>query len=927
MRILWLGGVLGLVLGARPAVAADTLSGVLEVKFREGLAIRVRGGVPMEMTGGRPVAVPGALRAGTALIWERAFPDVAEADLERLSRAAAARQSGRGQTAADLNLYARVRLAEPGEIGAVEKALRALPEIEAVERVPVLYPAAAPDYLDPENGAGVWQRYVDAAPDGVNARHAWSNGLNGAGVRICDVEYDWNETHADLPAISNLVAHHEDAGHGDNHGTAVFGQLAARDNGSGVRGIAHGSEFYFAGIYATGRYSAANAILSAASVFEAGDVILLELQMTGPAGQYVPVEWNRTIYDAIVAAVAQGIVVVEAAGNGSQNLDDVLYATGNGGHWPFLPENDSGAILVGAGAPPGYPVPRARLGFSNHGHRVDVQGWGYSVVTAGYGYLYEAEGKDQWYTARFSGTSSASPMTAGAAAVIQQAYRAAFGTSAPPAVVRQLLRATGTPQAGTDNIGPFPDLCAAIRAVQSPEDGDGDGIFDWLDNCPGTFNPGQADADGDGHGDVCDNCPAAFNPGQEDADGDGTGDACDPDLDGDGRDNGEDNCPGIFNPGQEDVDGDGRGDACDPCQAPMPDYHPGLAAGSPSIAGGAGSPNRPGEAFDLSAAGGGAGTLEQCGFGGFGEVYFNYDGTGLFLGGAGVDMTGDNNGLILFLGVNTLSDDRLNLWDQSGRPQGLDGLHNVAFTEPMDLALVLGDEYGDGTFPDFNLGNGYNFGQGLFYLSATSFVPVADGRLSQFDGSGTNAVSGTNDDGNRLTDRWEAFIPWSRLGAAGAHSVTSLVVAGVIASDGESGPDRYLSGNVLAASADSSVALNEQQNYGFAFVTLTPYSVDMTRVDSDGDGMTDVQERAAGTDPASAQSVFRAAAVPAAGEVAVATVTGRLYGLFFSTNLLEPGWQSVPGALDIAGDGTVLTLTNAVAGDRQRSYRIRVRSP
>ncbi len=52
MRILWLGGVLGLVLGARPAVAADTLSGVLEVKFREGLAIRVRGGVPMEMTGG-----------------------------------------------------------------------------------------------------------------------------------------------------------------------------------------------------------------------------------------------------------------------------------------------------------------------------------------------------------------------------------------------------------------------------------------------------------------------------------------------------------------------------------------------------------------------------------------------------------------------------------------------------------------------------------------------------------------------------------------------------------------------------------------------------------------------------------------------------------------------------------------------------------
>ena len=87
--------------------------------------------------------------------------------------------------------------------------------------------------------------------------------------------------------------------------------------------------------------------------------------------------------------------------------------------------------------------------------------------------------------------------------------------------------------------------------IEPGEDGDGDGVEDSADNCPGKANGSQADTDGDGIGDACDpltdsdgdsvddsvdNCPGKANDDQADADSDGTGDACDPmtDSDGDG---------------------------------------------------------------------------------------------------------------------------------------------------------------------------------------------------------------------------------------------------------------------------------------------------------------------------------------------------------------------------------------------------------
>ena len=43
----------------------------------------------------------------------------------------------------------------------------------------------------------------------------------------------------------------------------------------------------------------------------------------------------------------------------------------------------------------------------------------------------------------------------------------------------------------------------SIRDTSADTDSDGDGVPDTQDNCPNTYNPGQADSDGDGVGDAC----------------------------------------------------------------------------------------------------------------------------------------------------------------------------------------------------------------------------------------------------------------------------------------------------------------------------------------------------------------------------------------------------------------------------------------
>ena len=107
-------------------------------------------------------------------------------------------------------------------------------------------------------------------------------------------------------------------------------------------------------------------------------------------------------------------------------------------------------------------------GFSNYGSRVDAHGWGQNVVTAGYGTLQSGPATQE-YTNSFSGTSSATPIVTGAGVILNSIHREAFGTDMAPLALRELLTRTGTPQGSGGQIGPRPNVRAAIRALGIPE--------------------------------------------------------------------------------------------------------------------------------------------------------------------------------------------------------------------------------------------------------------------------------------------------------------------------------------------------------------------------------------------------------------------------------------------------------------------------
>ncbi len=311
------------------------------------------------------------------------------------------------------------------------------------------------------------QHYL-RADSGVNIEYAWSKGIFGQQVKVFDIEYGVNTAHEKLEdqpvsIMNGMTIHANVSAAYTEHGTAAVSIVCSDKLEYGNIGMMHGiTALVLVPEYTEQRgYDRVYAVSKAVQEAAAGDIVMYEMQSGIDNGsEYIPADYNATVWNLTKAAVDAGIVVVAAAGNGGVNLDtDPRLGA-------YRDRGDNGSIIVGAGSSDGN---NNRLNYSTYGARVSVQGWGTDVISAGYG-TYARIGGDfnQNYT-KFSGTSSATPIVAAAAIAIQSYYHDRTGEYLDGRQIREILIATGKPQGDPQNghIGPLPNVKAAFGYVDS----------------------------------------------------------------------------------------------------------------------------------------------------------------------------------------------------------------------------------------------------------------------------------------------------------------------------------------------------------------------------------------------------------------------------------------------------------------------------
>ncbi len=445
----------------------------VHVKFDQGTSVRVRGGEFVTLADDDLSGVHEVLSRYPDVVIERTFDSASPAALERrIDRIED--ESGREQ--ADLNLWFRLQLPAATDEETLIDDLNGLRIVELAAPEPKV---SLPNHAGVTPSFVAQQDYREIAPIGIDADFASGlPGGRGQQVEIIDVERDWQYTHEDLTKANGALIPNgtPTPAASNNHGTAVIGEMIGDNNAFGVTGASDGAALGLVNnINDEDGSDVADAIALATASLVAGDVMILEMQIDGPNGDCddmsqegcVPIEDFGPFYDAIVAATSAGIIVMEPAGNGNEDLSDGSIYT-----QPF-PDGkaDSGAIMVGAANHPGCTSPvHGRSSFSNFGARVNFHGYGECVVTTGYGDLQADPSADFLYTNTFGGTSSATPIVTSAAAVLSSVAQQNGDADGLTSVEARAALAPGaTPQqlaggALAGNVGPMPDLRDALGA-------------------------------------------------------------------------------------------------------------------------------------------------------------------------------------------------------------------------------------------------------------------------------------------------------------------------------------------------------------------------------------------------------------------------------------------------------------------------------
>ncbi len=451
--------------------------GVVEVQFRDGLMPHIAtatAGAPAEIrsaTEGPLDAVNQVLKRHRLIAAEPTFITTHEE-----ATAAQTVAQEQGIDAPHLGHFMTLRFPGDTDPQQIANELNGLPEVERAAPVPTALPPAAvapallaeADVELPPSGNPLIEPLVGSTTTVVlntvtglenqwyifrcRVNNAWSRST-GKNVVIADVDWGCRTSHQDLaPNIQktyNAVDGTTNITTGGSvfHGTGVLGLTGAAVNAKGVAGVAYDATLWpvqaDSGTGASlGGNSWARGIDWVRTTDSAGKrkVVILEVQ-TGAFGNY---EQVLSVNAAIKTAIAAGVVVCVAAGNG--NKDAGLDDSGN-------PIPVTGSILVGATA---YDAAiNKRASFSNYGPRVVVCAPGDSAHD-----LTCDSASNTAYRNAFGGTSGATPKVAGVAALMLAA-----NPGLSHAQVLNILNRTGvavTPDAGKP-VGTFLTADAAVR--------------------------------------------------------------------------------------------------------------------------------------------------------------------------------------------------------------------------------------------------------------------------------------------------------------------------------------------------------------------------------------------------------------------------------------------------------------------------------
>lgn len=262
----------------------------------------------------------------------------------------------------------------------------------------------------------------------VQAYRAYELGYSGEGVNILITDDSFAKDHPDMQAnynktlsvgCNNAVGSDPAAGLGQNHGVMVSGLAAAvGKNGIGVAGVAYRSKVSGHNVFACNSFSNSYNAPTGVHVWNAS---------WGMPGNSVKAT-NAATLQAVESGINRGINYFVAAGNSRQPLEDSNFDSDNS---PFIMHV---AALNNQGKFTNYSSPGANIFVGSYGgleSGIDAPG---TITTD------RSSGGSFGYTTQMNGTSSASPVAAGVAAVLRS-----VNTSLTPIDIMCILAKTAIP--------------------------------------------------------------------------------------------------------------------------------------------------------------------------------------------------------------------------------------------------------------------------------------------------------------------------------------------------------------------------------------------------------------------------------------------------------------------------------------------------